>query len=90
MQRTRSATRRRNEVTPIEVSGPAAFRVMRANQFRSRARRRWDMLRGVVRRMNILQFWLASVAGWVNGNPNLGMHYGPECADEYLLRQTAT
>ncbi len=67
-------TRRRNQLTPIEVSGPAAFRVVRANQFNP-AKRRWRMLRALVRRMNILQFWLASVAGWVNGRPNLGMHY---------------
>lgn len=57
MPLTRSATRRRNEVTPVEVSGPAAFRVVRANQFRSRARRRWDMLRALIRRMNILSHW---------------------------------
>ena len=40
----------------LTSAGPAAFRVMRANRYNP-ARRRWAMLRTLLRRMGILSFW---------------------------------
>ena len=54
----------------LTSAGPAAFRVMRANRHNP-ARRRWAMLRTLIRRMNVLSFWARrTVRGmWPPGGP---------------------
>ena len=60
----------------LTSAGPAAFRVMRANRYNP-ARRRWAMLRTLIRRMNILSFWAArtvrgmQLSGWMMMGPRL-------------------
>ena len=44
-------------------AGPAAFRVMRAHLYVPRARRRWRMLRTLIKRLNILSHWAWRTAG---------------------------
>ena len=61
----------------LTSAGPAAFRVMRANRYNP-ARRRWRMLRTLLRRMNILSFWAHFTAfgtAWADAYTSRGSRY---------------